>query len=62
MSEIIDNPFNDDLAKWIKERIENGETIIIYDGRRNGKTFLADYLNAKEIKETEKDNGSISNI
>lgn len=51
MSEIIDNPFNDDLNKWIKERIENGESVIIYDGRRNGKTLLVDYLNAKEVKE-----------
>lgn len=52
MNEIIDNPFNDDLNKWIKERIENGESVIVY-GRRNGKTLLADYLNAKEIKETD---------
>lgn len=53
MNGIIDNPFNDDFGKWIKERVENGESIIIMGGRRNGKTIIADYLNAKEVKEEE---------
>ena len=53
MSAIIDNPFNDDWNKWIKERVENGETVIVMGGRRNGKTLIADYLNAKEVKEND---------
>ena len=53
MSEIINNPFSDDLSKWIKERVENGESIIVMDCRRNGKTIIADYLNAKDVTEAD---------
>lgn len=55
MSDLIENPFKDELGKWIKERVENGESIMFICGRRNGKTLLADYLNAKEIKEMQND-------
>ena len=55
MSEIIDNPFNDEFYRWIKERVENGESIVICGGKRNGKTLIADILNAKEVKEAEND-------
>lgn len=53
MSDLIENPFKDDFGKWIKERVEDGETIIIMGGRGNGKTIIADYLNAKEVKEAD---------
>ena len=53
MSDLIENPFKDEFGEWIKECVENGESIMIIDGRRNGKTLLTDYLNAKEVKEDE---------
>ena len=55
MSDLIENPFKDEFGKWIKERVENGESIMIIDGRRNGKTIISDYLNAKEVKEEKND-------
>ena len=53
MSDLIENLFKDEFGEWIKECVENGESVMVIYGRRNGKTLLADYLNAKEIKETD---------
>lgn len=56
MSDLIENPFNDEFGKWIKERVKNGESIMVNCGRRNNKTLMADILGAKEVKEAENDN------
>lgn len=51
MSDLIENPFKDEFGKWMKEHVENGESIMIIGGRRNNKTLITDILNAKEVKE-----------
>lgn len=53
MSDLIENPFKDELGKWIKDRVENGESIMVNCGRRNKKTLMTDILGAKEVKEAE---------